>query len=444
MTLQARFVPEPVRLPPLAQPQAAYVHLTIAAGAGGNLPLHLAIVADASRSMRIPIVDEAQFRELARSGGAREVLVDGVPVWQLATPLSGEKRARYPSPLDYITRALHSLIERLDQRDRLAVIACASDAIVLLASTPGNRRNDLIAAIARLPSLRLGKTTDLAQGLQLALSQFSFSGDEVVQRIILLTDGFTTNAERCLVIAREAAARGISLSTIGLGGAFEETLLTQLADLSGGHASFVPEASAIPATIAAELDAARQVTTQPITLQLNMPQTVTLRRATRLAPALTALEPISAEHGRRVTIHLGELQRGEEARLLLELLVAPGVADSQRRLARLHITSGDDEIQRDIVAQYDAAAVNPPPALLAPITRAAIAQLQHRAAVARQRGDLAAAASALTQLAARLREAGEHELAQMALNEAAALNQARQPTTTAKTLTYATRRLREK
>ncbi|MEF3275974.1 MAG: VWA domain-containing protein [Chloroflexus sp.] len=443
MALQVRYAPEPIGLPALAQPQVAYAHVTIAAGIGNSLPLQMVIVADASRSMRIPIVSEEQFRELARSGGAHEVLVDGVPVWQLATPLTTESRASYPSALGYTSRALHSLIERLDKRDRLALIACASDAVVLAPATPGDRHSDLIAAVARLPSLRLGETTNLAQGLQLALAQSINSGEEAVRRIVLLTDGFTTDRTLCISLAREAATRGITISTIGLGGTFEEVLLTQLADLSGGRASFAREASDIPAIMAAELDAARRATTQAITVDVTLPHTVSLRHVTQLAPALTVLEPVSTEHGRRVTLYLGELQQGEETRLLWEFLVAPGPPNSQRRLARLRITSGSEMTQCDIIGHYTPNAVNPPPSLLPVISRAMIARLHYRATIARQRGDLIAASNALTQLATQLRAAGQNELAQIALSEAAAiLQQTPTPTLTAKELSYATRRLR--
>ncbi|MCS6887143.1 MAG: VWA domain-containing protein [Chloroflexus sp.] len=441
MALQVRYVPEPVALPALSQSQVAYVHLTIAADGYSALPLHLAIVADASRSMRIPIVDEDQFRELVRSSGAHEVLVDGVPVWQLGTPLAGETRARYPSPIDYTARALHSLIERLDRADRLALIACASDAIVLAPSTPGDRRAELVAAIARLPALRLGETTNLAQGLQLALAQFVVTDEPAVRRVVLLTDGFAADTTLCVAAAREAAARGITISTIGLGGAFEETLLTQLADLSGGRASLVHDASRIPAIIAAELDHARQTSAQAITMQMTLPQTVTLRRITRLAPALSVLTPLSAEHGRRLTLPLGDLQRGEAVRLLCEFIVAPGTPGSQRRLARIILSSGKHEHHCDLIAHYEARATNPPPELLPIIARATIAHLHQRASLARQQGDYATAANLLRQLAARLRETGEAELAALALAEATALDQTRRPAATAKELAYATRRL---
>lgn len=441
MLLQIRCTPEPIVLPVLKQPQIAYLHLTVAATGYGGLPLHLAIVADASRSMRIPIVNEQQFRDLVRQSGAHEVLVDGVPVWQLSNPLSVEQRTLYPSPITYTTHALHSLIERLDHNDRLALIACASDAIVLAPSTPATRRTELVAALMRLPALRLGETTNLAQGLQLALAQFVTTDEATIRRIILLTDGFTSDPTLCISLAREAANRGITLSTIGLGGAFEEHLLIQLADLSGGRASFVHEASEIPAIIATELDSLRQITAQAITVQLTLPQTVALRWITRLTPDLTTLTPVSTEHGRKLTVYLGDLQRGEATQLLCAFLVAPGTADRQRRLARLRIMSGQSTIDHDVIAYYRPDAVNPPPTLLPIINRASIAILRQRAEQARQQGDYKTAAHLLRQLATRLHELAEPKLAALAIAEANNLMQQQQPGITAKELTYATRRL---
>ncbi|HJZ49508.1 MAG TPA: VWA domain-containing protein, partial [Roseiflexaceae bacterium] len=82
----------------LREHQLCYVLLTITAhGSGAGRPVNWALVADASRSMRIPIVDEAQFRALLRENAAQETLVDGVPVWQLSGPVPPEVRAASPN-----------------------------------------------------------------------------------------------------------------------------------------------------------------------------------------------------------------------------------------------------------------------------------------------------------------------------------------------------------
>ena len=76
MSLRLSVFPEPIALAPREEAQLCYALVTVEADANGAArPVNWALVADASRSMRIPIVSEAQFRELVREGGAQEVLV---------------------------------------------------------------------------------------------------------------------------------------------------------------------------------------------------------------------------------------------------------------------------------------------------------------------------------------------------------------------------------
>ncbi len=449
MSLTLSLYPHEITLAPRAEAQLCYALVTLAADTGGGaMPVSWAVVADASRSMRIPIVSEEQFRALVRSGGAQEVLVDGVPVWQLPGPVPDEVRASAPSALDHTARALHSIVERLDRADRLALVACAEQALLLVAAG-GERRAELVAGIARLRSLRLGEETDLAAGIGLALDELQ-RGGAGVRRLILLTDGFTRDPEACVNLARVAAAQGISVSTIGLGGEFQDDLLTRLADLSGGRAAYLRRADLIPAAVAAELDAARAVAAQALTLTLELPRGVTLRHATRLSPALAPLEWDSSDAaGRRLTLHLGDLERGAPARLLLELLAPPlpphAVPGGPRmRLAALSANSGDARAAANLVAHYTAQPSVLPPAVLNAAARASAARLQRRAAEAATRGDSQGAAQLLRAAAARLHDLGEAPLAAAALREAEALaTTGRNTGAGARELTYATRRLGE-
>jgi hypothetical protein len=170
---------------PLADPQLCYalLHIGTSGGEAGARPVNWALVADASRSMCIPIVDEAQFRALIREGGAQETLVDGVPVWQLSTPVPPEVRATSRSALDHVARALHSVVERLDGRDRFALVACAEEAVLLTRSSSGAQRAELARGITRLASLNLGEQTDLAQGIALGCYLYLWWIIPVVSRV---------------------------------------------------------------------------------------------------------------------------------------------------------------------------------------------------------------------------------------------------------------------
>ncbi|WP_371879045.1 VWA domain-containing protein [Candidatus Chloroploca mongolica] len=447
MSIRIHILPPEMPLHPSTGVQVGYAIVTIAADAGGAaLPINWAIVADASRSMRIPIVSEAQFRDLVRAGGAEEVLVDGVPVWQLTTSVPEAIRASAPSALDHTVRALHSIVERLDQADQIALIASTEQAMLLVA-TNGAERASVLAGASRLASLDPGETTDLAAGMRLALAQIGQHRDGV-SRMMLLTDGFTRDGEACVTLAREAAARGISVSTLGLGGEFQDELLTRIADLSGGRAVYVRQANAIPAAVAAELEAARQVVVRSLMLTLtHMPQGTVLRYVTRLSPSLAPLEWEEDPTQRRILLHLGDLERDTPVRLLFEFVAPPAplrppVEGARVRLATLTAQSGSAHVATNLVAQY--ARHTPLPAILDAAGRASAVRLQRRAAAAMTVGDHAGAAQLLHAAARRFVDLGETGLAEACQHEAALLATTGQDSGAgARALTYATRRLGE-
>src|SRR5262245_23894353 len=441
--LSLTHTPNPLVVGLLGEAQLCYALVRIgAASDGGARPVNWALVADASRSMRIPIVDEAQFRALIREGGAQETLVDGVPVWQLSGPVPPDVRAASRSALDHVARALHSVVERLDARDRFALVACAEEAVVLARSASGAQRADLARGIARLASLNLGEQTDLAYGIELALNELRRGRDtQRVERLLLLTDGFTLRPEACLALASAAAAEGVAISTLGLGGEFQEEVLTDLADRSGGRALFLYKPDDIPRTIAAELDAARAAAARAVALRV-VPATATVRRVTRIRPDLATLyEGVADETP--PDLALGDIAGGAQITLLLELLAPPaGQSMTGVPLAQLELTStGALVAQAELHVDYQTVAPPHPPEVLDAAARAAAARLQRRA-VAAATGNPPEAARLLRAAAARLDDLGEHALAGAARVQAQALEQggAANPLAT-KELTYATRRL---
>jgi hypothetical protein len=435
------------------EPQLCYVLLSIHARSGAHprRAVNWALVADASRSMRIPIIDEEQFRELVRSNGAHEVMVDGVPVWQFSQPVPGDINAMAPSALDHVKHALASVVEHLSAYDHFALVACAEDAAVLAPSTSGAERALLAHSIERLKGLRLGNETDLARGMVMALEELRRtwgSTDTAVKRLILLTDGFTQNPDTCMKLAQQAAAEGIAVSTLGLGGDFQEDVLTALADVSGGRAVFLRQAEEIPHAVAQELETARAVAAQALRLHIGLTAQVKLRRATSIMPTLAPLEPLPRADGTTV-LPLGDLGEHAPIRVLLELLVPPpqNLRDmSERRLRLGHVQVGSEAAppaaSAELVATYTATGVAAPPPVLDAAARANALRLQRRALEAATASDRDTAVALLRSVAARLTELGEMGLASIALQEADTLEHTGSTTRLGpKELTYATRRL---
>ncbi len=444
--LSLQIAPAELRVQPLPEAQIGYLRLDIAvSGAAGTRAVNWALLADASRSMRIPIVDEAQFRALIQQGGAQETLVDGVPVWQLNTPAPAELRAVAPSALDHVARALHTVVERLDAQDRFALLGCAEEALLLNRSTPGDARAELVGGIERLKDLNLGEQTDLAPGLELALQELRRGRDgRRAERVLLLTDGFTRRPERCLDLADQAAAEGVAISTVGLGGEFQEDLLTALADRSGGRALFLHRPRDIPQAMAQELAQARAVAARAVTLRVQPLAGAALRRVTRIRPALSQLLDTGAQTlpGRAWSLPLGDIDPSGQVALLLELLIAPGTP-TPALLARVGLEA-DGAVAAEATAGLRFQ-INPPP-LPEPVrdaaARANIARLQRRALDTARSGDAAEAARLLRASAQRLDALGESGMAEIARQQALAFQQGgRAPGIETKELIYATRRL---
>jgi hypothetical protein len=221
-----------------------------------------------------------------------------------------------------------------------------------------------------------------------------------------------------------------------------------MADLSGGRAVLLRRAEQIPAAVAAELDAARDVAARALTLELALPRGAALRHATRLSPALAPLEGEMSPDGRRALLRLGDLERRAPVRLLLEILAPPAPPkqppDGARlRLAALTASSGAARATADLVVRYGPLEAAPQPMLLEAAARAGAARFQQRAATAAAQGDHGGAARALRAAAERLAEIGERELAAAALQEAGTLAAGGRGGLGARELTYATRRLGE-
>jgi hypothetical protein len=355
--------------------------------------------------------------------------------------------ANSSTAIDHVARALASVVEHLHPHDRLALVGYAEEAVLLAPGTSGAERGRLAQAIGRLKTLDMGDETNLARGMQLALDELRRGHSSEagrVSRLLLLTDGFTREPDACLALARQAAAEGFAVSTLGLGGDFQEDVLTALADTSGGRAAFVRHPEEIPAAVAHELAAARAVAARAAVLRLELAEGMVLRHATSIGPALAPLEPLTAAPG-VVALRLGDLEPGQPAVVLLDLLVPPlPTTESRIWLARLRALSESPsaQVEREMLATVVPQAAPLPPSVLDAAARANALRLQRRALDAAAQGQPAEAARLLRAVAARLRELGEPELAAVAQQESDALEHTGQTTRMgAKELTYSTRRL---
>ena len=151
-----------------------------------------------------------------------------------------------PNKLPLLLRSLKLLLSALAPEDRVAVVAYAGSAGVVLPPTPVSERSTILASLERLHA---GGSTAGAQGIRaayrLASEHFVEGG---VNRVILATDGdfnvgITDPDALEDYIARKRAS-GVSLSVLGFGmGNYNDELMQRLAQSGNGNAAYIDSLS---------------------------------------------------------------------------------------------------------------------------------------------------------------------------------------------------------
>ncbi|MGB9776253.1 MAG: vWA domain-containing protein [Anaerolineae bacterium] len=440
-------------IPVTAQPRLVYLLLEVR-GVGGptSIPVNLSIVVDVSDSMHIRLVTEEQFRSLARRGVLREVLVDGAPAWQSEGIPEGVL-ASFPRKIDRVRDALQAAVEGLRPNDRFSLVAFAGEAVTLIPNSPGREKRRLLDAVDGLDRLQLGDETRIGRGMRQGLEELQRGASPgLAPRMLVLTDGFTLDERDCRAIAAQAVRHRIPISTMGLGGEFNEELMIPIADQTGGEAYLLENAEDIPRAFVRELQRAQAVQYRHTEVKLRPTVGVEVRAAYRVRPSIAPLETVN--EGGSYSFPLGDLLAGEEPALLVELIVPPRPAGTYR-LAQALLACDDPaggmaglKARADVVAEYTtdmARAAQGMPRVMHVVEAVSACRLQARAQADLQAGDVAGATRKLRAAATRLLEMGEAELAAEMERQAADLERSgRADPGRTKKLRYETRKLTQK
>jgi Ca-activated chloride channel family protein len=408
-------------IPVTHQPHLVYAWIEIVPGDDQLAPavLNLGLVVDVSESMTIPILSEAQFQELRDQGLATQKAVDGVQVWQFNVPRGFKIDA--PTNLDFTQKALSIVADTLRPGDRFSLVAFAEDALLMVPNAPGRESDKLVQAIDRLDDIDLGDETYMARGMDMGYQQIlTGANSEAINRMVILTDGYTKDQPLCDALAAQAKKDGLTISTMGLGLDFNEDLLISLAESTAGNAYFIRDAAEILDAFQAELSSAQSVIWRELSLSLTLSSDVTLRRVHRVTPTIAHL-PASAD-----AIELGDLDARQSLSVLLELIVPPRPAGSYR-LAQATLygrspTENSQELdQQDILVQYSekpSEAKQTDPTLMSAVQCVSAFKLQNQALQEASRGNIAGATRRLQTAGQHLIEMGHQDLGETMLSEA--------------------------
>lgn len=308
-----------------------------------------------------------QAREVSDSDRAAANLV-----FVIDTSASMEKDDK----LRLVQDSLRELVGRLGERDKVAIVAYGSAAEVVLPPTSGDQRDEIIAALERLET---EGQTDIDTGLRLGYGLAAAAAIEGgINRVMLCTDGVATSgadtAEELLAHVATHAARGISITTIGVGVQdYDDVLLEQLADRGGGNYAHVDRLAEAKRVLVDNLTGTLQIVARDAKLQVEFDRAV-VARYRLLGYENRGLSPdaFTSEH-----TDAGEIGAGHNVTALYEVQLRGDGAESlgtiRLRYRRPH-TGLTAEIIRPVPAQVRPSLADAEPATVLAMVVAAYAE----------------------------------------------------------------------
>lgn len=207
-----------------------------------------------------------------------------------------------------------ALIGSLAPQDRISVVVFDSKAEILLPST---QLDDADAKDLRkkIEGMKATGTTDMASGLRLAIHEVTAHLDrEGVNRVVLVGDGVPNDDREILPLVAQAAAQGISVTALGLGNDYDETLMGRIAQQSGGRFFYVEDSSKVASFFSEEVTRLHKVVARHAVLEVRPGPGVTVTGV--VGRTFSGLE-------RGVAVQLGDLSLGEQAEVVVELASLP-------------------------------------------------------------------------------------------------------------------------
>lgn len=235
--------------------------------------------------------------------------------------------------LGMVKDSLRLLIDRLDERDTVAVVVYGSNARVVLEPTNGYFHERIHRSIDRL---RTEGSTNVEAGLRLGYAYaLEMYNPNASNRVVLCSDGVAntgeTAANALLDMIGGYVDEGISLVTFGFGmGNYNDVLLEQLANRGDGSYAYVNDMDEARRLFVEDLTSTLQVIAYDAKVQVDFnPDVVADYR-------LIGYEnrEVADQDFRDDTVDAGEIGAGLSATALYEVSLLPG---SEGRIATVQL-----------------------------------------------------------------------------------------------------------
>ncbi|KAL7919342.1 hint domain-containing protein [Trichoderma austrokoningii] len=245
-----------------------------------------------------------------------------------AAPVPGEGEDTGLSVLDLTKHAAFTIIESMDERDRLGIVTFETESRIvqpLEPMTDGNKEQ----ARKRIRALKPMGSTNLWHGMLDGIKLFEGQQDSArVPAVMVLTDGEPNHmcpAQGYIPKMRGMGPLPATIHTFGFGYSLRSGLLKSIAEFSGGNYAFIPDAGMIGTVFVHAVANLQATFATKASLELRYASTLEIEQT--LGDAVDRQAAVDAGKGQmQLTIPLGNIQYGQSRDLWLRL---KGTAQTQ-------------------------------------------------------------------------------------------------------------------
>jgi Ca-activated chloride channel homolog len=277
---------------------------------------------------------QAEHRLVRIGLKGREIPADKRPFSNLVFLIDVSGSMEEPNRLPLVQQSLKLLAEQLGENDHVAIVVYAGNSGLVLPSTRGDKRQEIIAAIERL---RAGGSTNGGQGIELAYeiaSRNFIKGG--VNRVILATDGDfnvgITNQDDLVRLIQEKAKTGVFLTTLGFGfGNLKDSTMQKLADKGNGNNYYIDSLAEARKVLVEQMGGTLVTIAKDVKIQIEFnPQEVAGYRLIGYEKRMLAKEDFNNDK-----IDAGEIGAGHTVTALYEVVPTKGVRGQESGVSNL-------------------------------------------------------------------------------------------------------------
>src|ERR1700719_2778631 len=225
--------------------------------------------------------------------------------------------------LEFVIEAVKFLAENVAPEDKVAVVAFADKAQVIVRPDQIHDKGAVRRALEDIDLLEIGGRTQMGVGMRAAIDEVKQNlAPTRLNRVLVLTDGQTYEETACIDLASQNRDQ-MSFSAMGVGVEFNEKLLMRMTQDSHGKYHFIGEPAEIPGIFEDELQGLRAVSVRNGRIEVTLAQGVQVREAFRARREIYALGAPLIGEDRKVTYEIGDLEAGVPGSVLLTLVLPP-------------------------------------------------------------------------------------------------------------------------